>query len=402
MKVIAAPVALALALIVGGTRALAAQAMTAAPTDSAPAVRWQLLARRVLQREPPSTRVAQQGSVVPHIAPPATTVGITRSIALLSAAQYEASERAATAAGSERVAVAAASALVLTRLQPRDSALLAHALARELAAARRAGEPDSAIRSGAQVGRVAATSLLRWAGDGSTLARWEGTLPSGPGIWRAPPDGEPAEIALLAQRPWSLSAAGQFTPGPPPRFGSAEFIAALDEVRRYAQARTPEHLGIARQWTQRAPAEEWNRIAIDAMARHRVHAGRAAHLLAMVAIASADALIACGDARYRYWLLRPTQADSTIALAEAVTLPLEPSYPSADACIAGAASTVLAQLVPESRDEMERIAHEAAMSGLYAGTHYRFDVETGMALGRTIARWVIGQDTKGELRRGWR
>jgi len=46
---------------------------------------------------------------------------------------------------------------------------------------------------------------------------------------------------------------------------------------------------------------------------------------------------------------------------------------------------VLAVSFPSERRRLEQIAEEASLSRLYAGIHYRFDMEAGLALGRAAA-----------------
>ncbi|MEZ4619090.1 MAG: phosphatase PAP2 family protein [Caldilineaceae bacterium] len=69
--------------------------------------------------------------------------------------------------------------------------------------------------------------------------------------------------------------------------------------------------------------------------------------------------------------------------------PNSPSYPAEHAVVAGAASAVLAYLLPDEADQFTAKAEEAAHAQLLAGTHYPSDVEAGLALGRAVAEKVI-------------
>ncbi|HYD54695.1 MAG TPA: vanadium-dependent haloperoxidase [Gemmatimonadaceae bacterium] len=401
MRIAAPLAAAALLALADGMRAAAAQETR---TDTAASARWNVAARRLLLGGPGVAPVSQQGATNGRPAPAGRPPigGIPRVMAAVSAAQYEAVERAVSAGASAHVAAAAASAAVLGSFLARDSALVAAELARDVAAARRAGESEARIAAGRRAGAGAAAALLAWIRTDGAGAAWTGTVPEGPGLWRSAPNVPPGGATIASMRPWTLASADQFRPGPPPKFDSPEFRAALDEVRRYAQARTPEQIRIAQHWARVNPPDEWNRIAVDVIVRHRLPPEKAARLLALVGIAAMDAQIACWEAKYHYWLLRPSQADSTIALPPQVGLPNFPAYPSGHACGAGAVAAVVAHLVPESRVAMEAVAEEAAMSRLYAGVHFRFDNDDGLALGRTVARWVIEQDAQGALRRRWR
>jgi hypothetical protein len=46
---------------------------------------------------------------------------------------------------------------------------------------------------------------------------------------------------------------------------------------------------------------------------------------------------------------------------------------------------VLAAEYPSERPMLDALAQEASLSRLYAGIHYRFDMEAGLALGRRAA-----------------
>ena len=88
-------------------------------------------------------------------------------------------------------------------------------------------------------------------------------------------------------------------------------------------------------------------------------------------------------------------------LADSVSLPNFPSYPSGHACSAGAFDAVLGHFFPKERTEFTRIAEEQAMSRLYGGIHYRFDDDAGLALGRVVARNAVERERRGALN-AWR
>ncbi len=50
---------------------------------------------------------------------------------------------------------------------------------------------------------------------------------------------------------------------------------------------------------------------------------------------------------------------------------------------------VLGSFLPRESVRLDRLAHQAAMSRLFAGIHYRFDNNTGLRLGRTVAAWAL-------------
>ncbi len=115
-------------------------------------------------------------------------------------------------------------------------------------------------------------------------------------------------------------------------------------------------------------------------------------MLAVTNAATMDAGIAVWDAKYAYWLIRPSRADP--AITTPVGLPNFPSYVSGHAGFSGAAADVLAHFFPAEAAALRARAEEAAMSRLYGGIHYRFDNEAGMELGRRIARLALSMDVK--------
>ena len=188
---------------------------------------------------------------------------------------------------------------------------------------------------------------------------------------------------------------------PPPAYGSPTFLAALEEVRRVARERTPEQTKLAQLWNAADPWAPWNETASAAIRRHHLSDADAARVYAVLNAASSDAVIACFEAKYHYWSIRPSQADTTIMLADSVSLPNFPSYPSGHACSAGAFDAVLGHFFPQDRAEFTKIAEDQAMSRLYGGIHYRFDDDEGLALGRVVARYAIERERRGALN-AWR
>lgn len=114
---------------------------------------------------------------------------------------------------------------------------------------------------------------------------------------------------------------------------------------------------------------------------------RAARTYALMSVAHYDAIVACWDAKYAYWAIRPFQLDP-----EVVTLfptPNHPSYPAAHGCVSGASAPALAALFPAEAAAITALAEEAGMSRLWGGIHYRSDIETGLALGWSVADLVV-------------
>jgi hypothetical protein len=89
---------------------------------------------------------------------------------------------------------------------------------------------------------------------------------------------------------------------------------------------------------------------------------------------------------------RPVTAAKTLLNKEfkpAILTPPFPSYVSGHAAFSGAAAEILGAYLPHERQELARMAEEAAMSRLLGGIHFRHDNEDGLALGRAVARKVL-------------
>jgi hypothetical protein len=193
-----------------------------------------------------------------------------------------------------------------------------------------------------------------------------------------------------------LTSGEQFRPGPPPAFGSREYLAALAEIRNLSDTRTPEQLAIARFWagtTGSLVAGFWNAQIADLVVSRHLDERRAAHAFALVNMAAMDANIACHDTKYTYWLIRPSQADPAITLP--IGLPNHPSYASNHACVSGTVAYVLGALFPDQASRLAAMADEAAESRLYAGIHYRFDKAAGLRIARQVAALAIASDVRG-------
>ena len=198
-------------------------------------------------------------------------------------------------------------------------------------------------------------------------------------------------------RTFFLASGSQFRPAPPPEFGSPAFNAALAEVRQIADTRTAEQTAIAVFWNLPAgthqPPGYWNELASTLAVERHLNERETAHTIALMNMVSFDAIVASHEAKYFYWLVRPSQADAGIVLP--IGLPNFPSYPSNHAAISAAMARVLADRFPSERVRLDALADEAALSRILGGIHYRFDGEAGLALGRTIAAYALERDVKG-------
>lgn len=291
---------------------------------------------------------------------------------------------------ARRGAVAGASARLLAWFSPGAAPSLEDRLARQGEAGRGSVHPH--FTRGVVVGRAVADAVIaRLASDGFTR-QWTGQIPSGPGYWTTstlPPAG-----ALLGEvRPYFLTANHQFRPAPPPAYGSPVFNADLARVVSITAALTPQQRAIALGWAYGAntytPPGYWDALAGEYIAAAGLDEAGAARVFAIMNAAVFDALIACFEAKYHYWTLRPHQADAAVVRAFAV--PNYPAYPSGHASVSSAAARVLAHHFPHRAVELSGKVEEAAMSRIYAGIHYFFDMTAGRSLGEAVADLAISR-----------
>jgi hypothetical protein len=326
-----------------------------------------------------------------------------RNYATLNVAQYNAVVAAARASHgghrvSQRAAVAAASVVALTYAYPSAAVALEERLQQQLATPHWLEDGSDDVNAALAIGRAVGEQVVAYAKTDRLFDPWTGTAPTGPGIWfsSAVPPAAPGGAGFGAARPFFLTSGSQFRPHAPPAFGSPEFLVALREVRDISAARTAQQDSIAKFWALPVgtvtPGGYWNREAADVAAAHGFDERRTARLLALSSMAAFDALIACNDAKYTYWLLRPTQADPAITLA--IGLPNFPSYPSNHACISAAGAEVIGAYVPGERQRLRALAADAALSRVFGGIHYRFDGDVGLSLGTQVARQALEVSAK--------
>ncbi len=295
---------------------------------------------------------------------------------------------------SEHAAAAQAAAAVLAYLFPAEDTLGFHTMATQAGEARlRAGAAyRSDVDAGAAIGRaVAARVIARARTDGSTTA-WTGALPVAEGLWRPTP-GKFVKVPFDANagdwRPWVLPSGNVYRPIPPPSLVSVAFAHDLAELRTLSVARTAVQADLARYWATDAPSVIWEKYMLQETAARRMPPVSAARAHMLSSVAMYDAFIACWDAKFFYWTMRPVSADSTIRTV--FSTPPFPSYPSGHSTISTAAAEVFADLFPDAAKLYRDRAIGASYSRVYAGVHYRFDVELGDTLGIRVGQAVVAR-----------
>jgi hypothetical protein len=267
----------------------------------------------------------------------------------------------------------------------------------------------SGVQAGLALGRkIAAEGIERARRDGSGRA-WRGVRPRGARFWAPPPGTRQRLVDPLAGTwgTWVLSSGSEFRAPPPPRFGSARFVADTRELIRLRRTLTPQQMRIAKFWEggvgSPLPPGVWNEVALAYVRRDRLDTAQSARVFALLNIAMADTGVAAWDTKYAYSTARPETAIRSLGLAREWTpflaTPPFPSYVSAHSAYSGAASEVLAAFFPKDAAAFRAKAIEAGLSRLYGGIHYRSDHVAGLVMGRAIGRLVIERAGKGHVAR---
>jgi hypothetical protein len=312
-------------------------------------------------------------------------------------------------------AVAAANRTVLAKLVPAQQARID----KDYHAALSKIPSGPAKAAGVAVGEKAAAAILALrANDGA--AGPESYRPhSTPGQYV--PTAMPATPHWPQRKPWVLTSADQFRPGPPPGLQSERWARDYNEIRKLgaknSTRRSNEQTTIARFWEATGPAIYFP-VALSVANMPGREITQNARLLASAGVAMDDALIAVMDAKYHYHFWRPVTAirngdadgnnatDRDASWTPLINTPMHPEYPCAHCILAGSVGAVLRTEigngpVPTLRTasatangatrSWKRIAdfvQEVANARIYDGVHYRNSTEVGTDMGNKIGELV--------------
>ena len=332
--------------------------------------------------------------------------------------RYSGSGRAPQPDASVDAAVAAASRAVLAALVPDRKGEIEAAYAKALATIDQGAARDAGVAAGE---RAAADVLARRADDGS-LAPESYRPVTGAGTY------VPTTIPVASQwpkrKPWLMTNAAQFRPGPPPALDSETWARDFNEVKslgaRVGSARNAEQTEIARFWEATLPSI-YHGVIRSVADRPGREITANARLLAAIAQGMDDALTAVFDAKYHYNFWRPLTAirngeqDGNAATAADpqwlpfIDTPMHPEYPCAHCVLAATVGTVLkAEAGDDPIAEMsttsytlegvtrrwtstEDFIQEVSNGRIYDGVHYRNSTDAGTAMGRRIGELAAGK-----------
>lgn len=274
---------------------------------------------------------------------------------------------------------------------------------------------------GIEYGRVASAAILSArANDGSAQAQFDYNAPGAgaPGVWTRL-NNAPALLPGFGNiTPFVLRSASQFRPEPPPSLDSEQYAKDYNEIKEVGissgSSRSAEQTNIALFW-RASPTTIWNPVLTQVVATRNLNLSDKARLFALFYLASADASIACWEAKYTYNFWRPQPAvrggdldGNDLTAANATWLPLiptppHPEYPSGHTTNSSAMAKILISEfgdnpgqpvvvtlsgITRSWSTFSEAVDEVIDARVYSGIHFRNSDEVGARMGRQIAQFA--------------
>ncbi|MBX9894696.1 MAG: vanadium-dependent haloperoxidase [Nitrosomonas sp.] len=314
---------------------------------------------------------------------------------------------------SVEAAVAAANRIALTQLVSSQTAAIGKAYHAAIAAV----SDEDAKKAGIAVGEQAAQGILAMRANDGASGKEAYRPVTGAGVYI--PTVIPEAPQWITRKPWLMSHAAQFRPGPPPELSGERWARDFNEVKALgrfdSRIRTAEQTEIARFWEEVMPPV-YHGIVRSVATQPGREITQNARLLAAVTQASDDALIAVFDAKYHYGFWRPLTAirngdidgnDATErdpSWKPFIDTPMHPEYPCAHCIVSAAVGTVLqaeigndptpvlttvskaAGDVFRSWTSIDAFMQEVINARIYDGVHYRNSGETGARMGKQVAK----------------
>ncbi len=181
---------------------------------------------------------------------------------------------------------------------------------------------------------------------------------------------------------WVIPSGSSLRLPAPDRSQDRAEIAALKAIPRDSKA-----LESVAYWNAGAPSYRWVQIMLEQYNKVALAPVRNSRSMSLMNVAIYDAIIAAWDTKYAYKRARPSSLDTS--LETVIPTPVSPSYPSEQAVVAGAASSILGYIYPDDAKRWNDLAEDAGRSRLVAGVNYPSDVKAGLELGRKVAAMVI-------------
>ena len=234
----------------------------------------------------------------------------------------------------------------------------------------------SDTRAGFELGKNIAEKEIEYTKDFVVNTAWDRKMPQEPGVWT----GKNPMLPLAGKnKTVVLDSASQFRPGPPPDF--AKDMAELKSFKQNFRSMSNALFYASNSfWDEQLNKKifEYN-LALNPPG--------AARLYAITAIGYYDGFVACWDAKYTYWGIRPNQYDTTYK--SLVPTPPFPGYPSGHAALSSVMAELYSYFFPAEKNWFRQKAKDVAESRFQAGIHFRTDNEVALELGKKVAAAII-------------
>lgn len=233
----------------------------------------------------------------------------------------------------------------------------------------------SDTRAGFDLGRRIAEIEIEHTKDFTPKGAWDRKMPDQPGLWK----GKNPMFPLAGKsKTVVLDSSSQFRPPPPP-----DFAKEMEELKKFK----PTFRSTANAFHFASQSDD---VLGKKIFEYNLHLNppRAARLYAITAIGMYDGFVACWDAKYAYWGIRPDQYDTTFRPVLMHTPPF-PGYPSGHAMIGGLMAELYSYFFPAERNYFMKRAKDGAESRFQGGIHFRTDNEVGLDMGRKIGAALI-------------
>lgn len=332
----------------------------------------------------------------------------------------------ANRAASAEAAAAQAAHDVLVALIPAAEATFDDALESRLETL-----PQWRAGRGVVVGKKVARAILTWrTGDGSELPNLPHQPPALPGLWQPAAAGQVAAgVGFANVEPFGLMTATQYLPDPPPFLNSPEYATDFEAVKEIGAAgsttRTADQtllaLLIAGSGYSPGPFALWSNVAREVARSRHLSLIQTARLFALVNASIHDSLQTSHSSKFVYNLWRPITAiqradedlnDQTIADPAWTPLLGTPPYPSHSSnvtCIGAGAAGSLARVfrndaipfnvtwtgtagnpdVTRAYSSFSQLAREAALSRVYGGIHFAFELNASFESCTKVADYLF-------------
>ncbi len=404
--------------LAGNSSLFTAQIDRVTETSSDVVIDWNATLLNAIRTDKTNPPLASRNMAIVHAAIFDAVNGITGDYN-----PYHVTETGPAGASAEAAAASAAHR-VLVSLYPSQKPSFDQALTASLAQVTEGVAKTAGVSYGERVGD--AILLLR-SNDGSnqTVNYTPGT---NPGEWRPTPPGfaPPLYPHWGTVTPFAMTDGSQFRPDGPPALNSQEYTTEYNLVKDLGKlnstTRTADQTEIAKFWADGGgtftPPGHWNQIAEQIAANTNSSLVENARLFALLNIGLADAGITSWDGKYTYNFWRPITAiregdndgnADTVGDSNWTSLigtPPFPEYTSGHSTFSGAGSTILGGIfgnstsfvtnslglpgVNRSFNSFSGAADEAGISRIYGGIHFPSANEDGLASGRALGAYVLG------------